>query len=143
MITQDTGTRVTLLALAVLLLGGCETGPQVRSVTEPGANLAAYHTYSFVAQPGTNRGGNVTPLTTFFETAIAREMTARGYQQVDSGDDLMVNFNAHVSEKADIQSTPGPMYGYGYYGYRGGMYAGPELHTVRHKVGTANIDLVD
>ena len=143
MITEDRFVRLGPLALAALLLAGCETGPQVRSITEPGANLSAYHTYSFAAQPGTNRGGNVTPLTTFFESAIAREMTARGYQQVDSGGDLLVNFNARVSEKADIQSTPGPMYGYGYYGYRGGMYMGPEVQTVRYKVGTANIDVVD
>ena len=143
MITQDRFVPLGSLALAALLLAGCETGPQVRSITEPGANLSAYHTYSFAAQPGTNRGGNVTPLTTFFESAIAREMTARGYQQVDSGGDLLVNFNARVSEKADIQSTPGPMYGYGYYGYRGGMYMGPEVQTVRYKVGTANIDVVD
>ena len=143
MITQDTCARLTRLALAALLLTGCETGPQVRSVSEPGANLSAYRSYSFVAQPGTNRGGNVTPLTTFFESAIAREMSARGYQQVPSGGDLLVNFNARVSEKADIQSTPGPMYGYGYYGYRGGMYMGPEVQTVRYKVGTANIDVVD
>jgi uncharacterized protein DUF4136 len=143
MITKHTGARLSLLALAALSLAGCETGPQVRSVTEPGANLSAYRTYSFVAQPGTNRGGNTTPLTTFFETAIAREMTARGYQQVDTGGDLMVNFNAHVSEKADIQSTPGMYGGYGYYGYRGGMYMGPEVQTVRYKVGTANIDVVD
>ena len=60
-----------------------------------------------------------------------------------SGGDLLVNFNARVSEKADIQSTPAPMYGYGYYGYRGGMYMGPEVQTVRYKVGTANIDVVD
>jgi len=143
MITQDRFVRLSLLALAALLLAGCETGPQVRSISEPGTNLSAYRTYSFAAQPGTNRGGNVTPLTTFFETAIAREMTTRGYQQVDSGGDLLVNFNARVSEKADIQSTPGPMYGYGYYGYRGGMYMGPEVQTVRYKVGTANIDVVD
>jgi hypothetical protein len=127
------------------MVAGCETGPQIRSVTEPGANLASYRTYSFAAQPGTNRGGNVTPLTTFFKTAIAREMNARGFQQVDSGGDLLVNFNARVTEKADIQSTPGPgpYYGYGYYGYRGGLYAGPEVQTVRYKVGTANIDVVD
>ena len=143
MITKDTCARLGLLALAALSLAACETGPQVRSVTEPGANLSAYRTYSFVAQPGTNRGGNTTPLTTFFETAITREMSARGYQQVDANGDLMVNFNAHVSEKADIQSTPGPTYGYGYYGYRGGMYMGPEVQTVRYKVGTANIDVVD
>jgi len=145
MLTKDTCARLNFIALAALLLAGCETGPQVRSVTEPGANLSVYHTFSFAAQPGTNRGGNVTPLTTFFETAITREMTARGFQRVDSGGDLLVNFNARVTEKADIQSTPGagPYYGYGYYGYRGGLYSGPEVQTVRYKVGTANVDVVD
>jgi len=143
MMTKDTCARLSLIALAALMLGGCETGPQIRSVSEPGANLASYRTYSFAAQPGTNRGGNVTPLTTFFETAITREMNARGFQQVDSGGDLLVNFNARVTEKTDIQSTPGPTYGYGYYGYRGGMYMGSEVQTVRYKVGTANIDVVD
>ena len=142
---KATGARLSLIALAAVMLAGCETGPQIRSVSEPGANLAAYRTYSFAAQPGTNRGGNVTPLTTFFQTAITREMNARGFQHVESGGDLLINFNARVSEKADIQSTPGPgpYYGYGYYGYRGGMYAGPEVQTVRYKVGTANIDVVD
>ena len=145
MMIKDTSARLSFIALAALLLAGCETGPQVRSVAEPGANLSVYHTYSFVAEPGTNRGGNVTPLTTFFESAITREMNARGFQRVESGGDLLVNFNARVTEKADIQSTPapGPYYGYGYYGYRGGMYAGPEVQTVRYKVGTANIDVVD
>ena len=143
--TKDTCARLSLIAIAAVVVAGCETGAQVRSVSEPGANLASYRTYSFAAQPGTNRGGNVTPLTTFFETAITREMNARGYQQVESGGDLMINFNARVTEKADIQSTPGagPYYGYGYYGYRGGLYAGPEVQTVRYKVGTANIDVVD
>src|SRR5215470_9910475 len=145
MLTVDTCARLSLIALAALMLAACETGPQVRSVSEPGANLSIYRTYSFAANPGTNRGGNVTPLTTFFESAITREMNARGYQRVDSGGDLLVNFNARVTEKADIQSTPapGPYYGYGYYGYRGGLYSGPEVQTVRYKVGTANIDVVD
>jgi hypothetical protein len=145
MTIKHTCARLSLIAVAALMLASCETGPQVRSVSEPGANLAGYRTYSFAAQPGTNRGGNVTPLTTFFETAITREMTTRGYQQVESGGDLLVNFNARVTEKADIQSTPGPgpYYGYGYYGYRGGLYAGPEVQTVRYKVGTANVDVVD
>jgi hypothetical protein len=145
MMTKDTCARLSLIALAAVMLVGCETGPQIRSVTEPGANLASYRTYSFAAQPGTNRGGNVTPLTTFFQTAITREMTARGFQHVESGGDLLINFNARVTEKTDIQSTPGPgpYYGYGYYGYRGGLYSGPEVQTVRYKVGTANIDVVD
>ncbi len=143
MIAKNTCARPGALALIALLLAGCATEPQVRSIAEPSANLSSYRTYSFAAQPGTNRGGNITPVTTFFETAIAREMNARGYRQVESGGDLLVNFNARVTEKTNIQSTPGPMYGYGYYGYRGGMYMGPEVQTVRYKVGTANIDVVD
>ena len=145
MMSKEIRARSILIALAALILAGCQTGAQVRSVSEPGANLSTYRTYSFAAQPATNRAGNLTPLTTFFETAITREMNARGYQQVESGGDLMINFNARVTEKADIQSTPGigPYYGYGYYGYRGGLYSGPEVQTVRYKVGTANIDVVD
>ena len=57
-----------------------------------------------------------------------------------------VSENAH--EQVDIRSTPSMSYGYGYYGYRGGMYAagpigGTDVETVRYKQGTANIDVVD
>jgi hypothetical protein len=47
-------------------------------------------------------------------------MDARGYRKVDTNPDLLVNFNANVQEKADVESMPGPYAG-GYYGYRGGM----------------------
>ena len=49
----------------------------------------------------------------------------------------------HQRASTGSQSTPGPGPYYGYYGYRGGLYAGPEVQTVRYKVGTANIDVVD
>ena len=48
-----------------------------------------------------------------------------------------------------MRSSPSMSYGAGYYGYRGGMYGGgwygggTEVETVRYKVGTANIDVVD
>ena len=104
MITKAAGARLSLLALSALMWAGCESGPQVRSVSEPGANLSSYRTYSFAAQPGTNRGGNVTPLTTFFETAIAREMNARGYQQVEG---LVGNYS--WTDIGDSMQTPKPM----------------------------------
>jgi hypothetical protein len=75
-------------------------------------------------------------------------MDARGYQYVEGGDsDLWVNFHVASQEKTDIRSTPAPYYG-GYYGYRGGVYGGwgyggSEVETVRYKVGTCNIDVVD
>lgn len=139
---------LTPLALgALLLISACASKPDVRSNTAPAANLSAYRTYTFVPNPGTDRNGVSTPLTGYFKEAIRREMDARGYRFVESGDaDLLVNFNANARENVDLRSTPAPTYGY--YGYRGGMYGGwgyggTEVETVRYKVGTANIDVVD
>ena len=67
----------------------------------------------------------------------------------ENSPDLLINFNTNAREQVDIRSTPSMSYGYGYYGYRGGMYAagpmygGTEVETVRYKQGTANIDVVD
>jgi Domain of unknown function (DUF4136) len=129
------------LALAIAALAACESTPDVRSTLDPSADLSSYRTYAFVSQPGTNRGGYSTPLTSYFETAVSREMDARGYRKIDANADLLVNFSANVTEKADLQSIPGPPIGY--YGYRAGLYAAPSVETIRYKVGTANVDVVD
>ena len=141
----------SLLVAAAIAMAGCATKINTRSQTDPGVNLASYHTYNFVAEPGTNRGGYSTPITGYFKTAVSRELNARGYKQVESNPDLLINFNTNAREQVDIRSTPSMNYGvgYGYYGYRGGMYAagpvygGTDVETVRYKQGTANIDVVD
>ena len=140
-ITNDWFIRLSTLVLAVAIFPACESTPEVRSNLDPSANLSNYKTYAFAPQPGTSRGGYSTPLTTYFEMAVSREMDARGYRKADSNADLLVNFNANATEKVDIQSTPGPPVGY--YGYRAGLYGEPGVETVRYKVGTANIDVVD
>jgi hypothetical protein len=86
-------------------------------------------------------------MTSYLKDAIRREMDARGYRYVEGDADLLVNFNANSRENVDVRSSPGPTFGY--YGYRGGLYGGaaiatsPEVETVRYKVGTANVDIVD
>ena len=141
--------RLLVLAAAGLILVACESGPKIRANTAPGANLAAYKTYTFMSPLGTDRGNVETPLSGYFKEATRREMDARGYQYVESGDaDLLVNFGANSAEKVDVRSTPTMGVGYGgYYGYRGGAYGawygGTDVETVRYKVGTANIDVVD
>jgi hypothetical protein len=136
---------IALIALG--LLTACTSKPEIRANTAPAANLSAYKTYTFVTNPGTDRGGVSTPLTGYFKEAIRREMDARGYQFVEGTEaDLLVNFNANARENVDVRSTPAPTYGY--YGYRGGMYGGysygvSDVETVRYKVGTANVDVVD
>jgi hypothetical protein len=145
--------QMIALLIAAVALTACESAPKTRSNTDTSVNFATYHTYGFISPLGTDRGGVSTPLSGYFKNAVRRELDARGYKYVEGQDaDLLVNFNTNSQEKVDVRSTPGPSYGVGYggyYGYRGGMYGGmmvggaPEVETVRYKVGTANIDVVD
>ena len=139
----------SMVVAASLALTGC-AAPKIktRSQSDPNVNLSSFHTYGFVSEPGTNRSGYSTPITTYFKTAITREMNARGYVYSEDSPQLLINFNTNAREQVDIRSTPSMSYGYGYYGYRGGMYAagpigGTDVQTVRYKQGTANIDVVD
>ncbi len=59
-----------------------------------------------------------------------------------------INFNVNVVDKSEIYSTPSTGMGYGYYGYRSGMYGGwagypPEIETRNYRQGTLGIDVVD
>jgi hypothetical protein len=140
----------SLVVAASLMVASCST-PKIntRAQSDPSVNLASYKTWGFVAEPGTNRGGYSTPITTYFKTAITREMNSRGYTYTEDSPELLINFNTNAKEQVDIRSTPSMSYGYGYYGYRGGLYAagpmygGTDVSTVRYKQGTANIDVVD
>ena len=139
-----------VLVLAALLVG-CATqrGPDIRVNSDPSVDFSKYATFGFPEQTGTDRGGYSTLVTDYFKAAVRDQMEARGYQYVDQNPDLLVNFYANVRERTQVRSSPGPMsMGYGYYGYRYGLYGAWPLYandvdTVTYKVGTANIDIVD
>lgn len=148
-------TRLSVVAVlsAVSLLAGCApVQPMLRIDQDQRADFAAYRTYGYVDPAGTDVSGYSTLVTQHFKDAIDAEMSARGFRKVAGDPDLLVNFNAFTVEKADIHSTPGPFMepGLGYYGYRRGAYLGlgsafygPDIHTVRYHVGTANIEIID
>lgn len=145
----DAGALTIMFAIAAL--AACATPkPSIRANLDASANMSAYRTYGFLANPGTNRNGYSTPLTSYFKEAVRREMNARGYRYEESDPDLLVNFNANAREQVDVRSTPRASVGMGYYGYRSGIYGtfplypyGNDVDTVRYKVGTANVDVVD
>lgn len=136
-------------AVLAVAVAACASKPTLRSDYDRSVDFAAYKTYNYFPQVGTDQPGYNSIVTQHFKSAIDTEMAARGYRKSDTPD-LLVNFNANIQEKVDVQSTPTPTMGVGvgYYGYRGGMYGGwpmytNDVSTVRYKVGTVNIDLVD
>jgi hypothetical protein len=142
--------RAFLFATAVVAMcAGCATQRRadIHVNQAPDANLSAYSTFGFPDQTGTDRGGYSTIVTNDFKAAIKEQMQARGYRYVEENPNLLVNFYANVRERTEVRSRPGAG-GFGYYGYRYGLYgAWPrydnEVETVTYPIGTANIDVVD
>jgi len=138
------------IAAAMFALAGCATtsGPDITVDYDRSADLASYRTYGFPEEVGTDRAGYSTIVTLYFKDAVNREMQRRGYVYDETDPDLLVNFFSNVREVTDLRSSPHLSLGYGYYGYRYGLYGAwpmydQDVQTVRYKIGTANIDIVD
>ena len=142
------------LASALLILGGCASGPDVRVEYDPSTNFAQYQTFAFVSPLGTDRDGYQSIVSQRLIAATQREMEARGMRFVAEHPQLLVNFNAALADKLRVITTPAPMigvgigYGGGYYGYRTGVYGAWPLYydqttVTPYQEGTLNIDIVD
>jgi hypothetical protein len=149
---MKTGWMRNLLPLAVaaslLVLGGCASGPDVRVEYDRSADFTHYQTFGFVSPLGTDRNGYQSMVSQYLAAATQREMEARGMHRVSSNPQLLVNFNTALTEKMRVITTPAPMVGVGYYGYRAGMYGAWPLYrdlttVMPYQEGTLNIDVVD
>lgn len=143
--TPRSFTFALLFSAAMALLASCSSTPTVYSNWDKSINLAAYRTYGFYPQLGTDKEGYSTLVTKYFKTAVTREMDVLGYKYTDKNPDLLVNFAMSIEDKSRIESSGA---GIGYYSYRHGLYGtwplyDQEFRTVEYKKGTANIDLID
>lgn len=144
------GLIAGLLLIAAGVLGGCATNP-ARTITidqDRSADFSAFRSYGFPVELGTDRAGYSTLITSYFKQAVDREMQKRGFYYSHSDPDLLVNFFANVRDVTDIRRSPQVALGYGYFGYRYGLYGAwphyqDSVETVHYKVGTANVDIVD
>jgi hypothetical protein len=117
--------RIGLLGLlAALLLGGCASGPTVRTGSAPGADFASYRTFGFVTPLSTDRAGFHTLVSQQSMFSARREMEVRGFVfQDDPGQaDLLVNVHAHVVDQLRVRSVPDPWIGATYWNHRTGRY---------------------
>jgi hypothetical protein len=137
-----------VLAGTVLILAGCASGPKVRANFDKTVDFTQYKTFSFASPLGTDRAGYKTIVSQHLTAAVRAELEARGLKLVEASPQLLVNFNAKLSEKLRTDTVPAPATGMGYYGYRGGYYSAwpmydSETIVTTYTEGTLNIDVVD
>ncbi len=143
---QRTKFAAAGLALAVLIAGCATTNaPNTRVDYDKSADFSVYRTFGFPKETGTDRGGYSTLVTSYFKNSVTTAMEARGYKYSEEKPDLLVNFFMNTRERTEIRPNPGA--GFGYYGYRDGLYRGWPMYdqdrTVNYQVGTINVDIVD
>jgi hypothetical protein len=140
-------SKLASLGLLVALIAGCATTspPNTRVDYDKSADFSVYRTYGFPKETGTDRGGYSTLVTSYFKSSITTAMEARGYKYSAENPDLLVNFFMNTRERTEVRPNVGA--GYGYYGYREGLYGGWPLYdrdrTVNYQIGTINVDIVD
>ena len=144
-------TKLALL-LSFFLLAACSSTPIITTDYDRSVNFADYKTYGFFERQDTDNAQYSTLTTQHFKGALRREMNNRGYVYTESNPDILVNFNAKLSDKIKVTNSPsmGVGVGYpGYYGYRGnhygawGTYNFNTTNVSQYTEGTVNIDLVD
>jgi len=149
MFSRRSVVGLTSLMLGALLAAGCATTGRVpaRIDYDKKADFSVYRTFGFPKETGTDRGGYSTLITSYFKNSVTTAMEARGYKYTEDHPDLLVNFYMNTRDRTELRPNPSMSLGYGYYGYRYGLYnAWPfydEDRTVTYKVGTINLDIVD
>jgi hypothetical protein len=137
--------KFTSAALLVALIAGCATtdAPNTRVDYDKNADFSVYRTFGFPKETGTDRGGYATLVTSYFKNSVTTAMEARGYKYSAENPDLLVNFFMNTRERSELRPTAG----YGYYGYRDGLYHGwpsyEQNRTITYQIGTINVDIVD
>lgn len=118
--------RVKVLALcaATALLAACATGPEVRTRVAEQVDLAGFHTYAFVAKPGTDTGAYKSLTTQQLEKDVGQELQSRGYVPAAAGEapDLLVDFRVGTHDRVEGTTVAppfgGPAWGWGWgWGY--------------------------
>ena len=134
--------------VALVALAGCVSTPETHADYDKTVDFAQYRSFAFFEKVGTDEADYESLITRHLKASTRRELEARGYRYSESTPDLLVNFNASVTQQTRVHSAPMPFYGGGYYGYGypgyygfwGGYY---EPYVDQYDEGTLKIDIVD
>lgn len=150
-IARAKNVLLACIAGVLLALSGCASVPDVRVAMDRSADFTQYKTFAFASPLGTDRGGYQSIVSKELKANTQREMEERGMRLVSAAPQLLVNFSAAMTDKTRVSTMPvfiGMDAGFGYYGYRSGLYAPWPMYVdqtvvTQYKEGTLNIDVVD
>jgi hypothetical protein len=142
--------RILTTLIAVALMAACATNStKIQSDYDHGVDFSQFKTYGYYSPMGIENPNYSSLLGQMFRDAIDAQMKPRGYV-LSNNPDLLINVSARMEDKTKVRTYSEPMYGGGYYGYRGGMYDpwggygyGTSTHVSQYTEGTINIDMVD
>jgi hypothetical protein len=134
----------------VLLLAACATGPRIDTRQAPDADYSRYETFSYVSPLGTDRAGYASIISQQLVFSTRREMELRNFEYVENPEeaDLLLNFNAQLSERIRTFDVVDPTFGPTFWDYRYGMYSPWPAYQRSTSIeqfteGTVVIDLID
>jgi hypothetical protein len=147
-------TKRIAALLIVLALGACAIQPSVRASFDSNTDFTRYRTFGFVTPLATDRSGYQSLVSQELKANTQRELESRGLRLDNANPQLLINFNAALTDKTRLSTMPVPSnnglghFGGNYYAYRGGIYSPwpyyvDQTVVFNYKEGTINIDVVD
>jgi len=99
--------RFGMAVLAAVAVTACAAAIRVNSYSERAANFSEYRTFGFVPAESVSTGDPRLDNNPFFlervQTAVERELAARGYEKTNSGrPDLVIHFHASTTQEIDL-----------------------------------------
>ncbi|WP_242920360.1 DUF4136 domain-containing protein [Pontibacter liquoris] len=136
---------ICILLFWLIVAAGCTPKIVITSEPAPDFHLARYRTFAFyeVAASGTGLEENDKPKVALLQNEIARQLQARGLQQVTQNPDLLVNIGIVVEEKVQTRQTNFVTDPPTYIGQRRYTWKSKEVEVGRYKTGTVTLDLVN
>lgn len=126
--------RLAIAAVAALTIAGCAT-MSVRSYRAGGADFAPYRTFEWGPADSLATGDPRLDNSPFFrnavQSAVERQLAARGYEKTTRMPDLQLHYHANVTQQLDVNGADRK------YGYC------DECTPFVYDAGTLTIDLVD
>lgn len=132
------------VVLMLLMLTACSGVKVLNTESNDGFALGNYKTFDFykLEAHGDTVAANFETNAELLKQAIAKQLQAKGLQQVTSNPSLLVNIGVVVEEKIQTRETTfrdAPMY----MGTRNYSWKSEEIEVGRYKEGTVTVHLVD